>query len=173
MSYRFSSTAMALAAAGLFLLVSGSAEAEVARYEAPEAPRIADLKETPSLAPQIEAKELPAIAERLPATPRISVSGPNLSVGKHGGDIRMLVTRDKDVRLLIVYGYARLVGYDEKLDVEPDILEWLEVEDGRIFTMMLRDGHRWSDGAPFTTEDFRYYWEDVANNEELRPVGPS
>ncbi|MHA1522853.1 MAG: ABC transporter substrate-binding protein, partial [Alphaproteobacteria bacterium] len=28
------------------------------------------------------------------------------------------------------------------------------------------------DGAPFTTEDFRYYWEDVANNPTLTPSGP-
>jgi peptide/nickel transport system substrate-binding protein len=83
------------------------------------------------------------------------------------------VTRDKDVRLLIVYGYSRLVGYDETLEIVPDILEWLVVEDGRIFTLKLREGHRWSDGEPFTTEDFRYYWEDVANNTELFPVGPS
>ncbi len=173
MSFQFVPTAIALALAGLFVLAAGSAEAAIIRYEATEEPRVAALKETPYLVPQVEAKELPAVAERLPAKPRVSVSGPNLSIGKHGGDIRMLVTRDKDVRLLIVYGYSRLVGYDEKLGVEPDMLEWLEVEDGRIFTMKLREGHRWSDGAPFTTEDFRYHWEDVANNEELYPVGPN
>ena len=32
--------------------------------------------------------------------------------------------------------------------------------------------HRWSDGSPFTTEDFRYWWEDVANNTRLSPGGP-
>jgi peptide/nickel transport system substrate-binding protein len=36
----------------------------------------------------------------------------------------------------------------------------------------LRKGHKWSDGTPFTTEDFRYWWENVANNEELEPAGP-
>src|SRR5690606_1701877 len=40
-----------------------------------------------------------------------------------------------------------------------------------VFTLHLRPGHRWSDGHPFTTEDFRYWWEDVANNEALSPVG--
>ena len=28
-------------------------------------------------------------------------------------------------------------------------------------------------GQPFTTEDFRFFWEDVANNKELSPSGPS
>ena len=81
----------------------------------------------------------------------------------------MLVGRAKDTRLMVVYGYARLVGYDRQLDLEPDILESVDVEDGRIFTLHLRKGHRWSDGEPFTSEDFRYWWEDVANNEALEP----
>ena len=72
----------------------------------------------------------------------------------------------------MVFGYARLVGYDAELHLVPDILEDVEVEDGRVFTMRLRAGHRWSDGAPFTSEDFRYWWEDVASNEQLSPIGP-
>lgn len=171
MSFRSFSKGCALALAGL-LAVAGRAEADVVRYEAPPAPKVAALQETPSLQARVEAQQLPPIGERLPAVPLVSISGPDLSVGRHGGDIRSLITRDKDVRLLVVYGYARLVGYDEKLAIVPDILEWLEVEDGRIFTMKLREGHRWSDGHPFTAEDFRYFWEDVATNEELFPVGP-
>src|SRR3546814_14409537 len=78
----------------------------------------------------------------------------------------------KDTRQLYVYGYARLVGYDTKLDIVPDILARVEVEGDRVFTLHLRKGHRWSDGHPFTSEDFRYWWEDVANNPELSPSGP-
>jgi peptide/nickel transport system substrate-binding protein len=37
----------------------------------------------------------------------------------------------------------------------------------------LRKGHKWSDGHPFTSEDFRYYWEDMANNPELSKGGPN
>ena len=84
----------------------------------------------------------------------------------------MLVGGSRDTRLLVVYGYARLVGYDLEFNLVPDILKAVEVEDGRGFTMHLREGHRWSDGAPFTTEDFRYWWEDVATNEQLSPIGP-
>ena len=48
----------------------------------------------------------------------------------------------------------------------------VENEGDRVFTFTLREGHQWSDGEPFTTEDFRYYWEDIANNAELSPSGP-
>ena len=99
-------------------------------------------------------------------------AGSGKSVGKPGGELHMLVGRAKDTRLMVVYGYARLVGYDQQLELVPDILKDVEVEDGRIFTLHLRKGHRWSDGEPFTSEDFRYWWEDVANNEALSPTGP-
>ncbi len=105
-----------------------------------------------------------------PTEPRILTDIPEL--GERGGDLRMLVSRTRDTRLLYVYGFARLVGYNMDLELEPDILADFSVEEGRIFTFRLREGHLWSDGAPFTTEDLRFYWEDVANNAELSPVGP-
>jgi peptide/nickel transport system substrate-binding protein len=94
------------------------------------------------------------------------------AIGKPGGHLRTLVSGTRDTRLLVVYGYARLVGYDRDLELVPDILEAVEVEAGRVFTMRLREGHLWSDGAPFTSEDFRFWWEDVANNDQLSPTGP-
>ncbi|WGF86246.1 ABC transporter substrate-binding protein [Marinivivus vitaminiproducens] len=104
-----------------------------------------------------------------PAEPRvIEVAG---GPGKPGGEMVTLVSREKDTRLLTVYGYARLVGYSPDLTIQPDILRAVDVEDGRIFTFHIRQGHKWSDGSPFTAEDFRYWWEDVANNAELSPFG--
>ncbi len=93
-------------------------------------------------------------------------------IGLPGGRLRMLVSRTKDSRLLYVYGHARLVNYAPDLTMFADILQDYTVEDGRIFTFHLRPGHRWSDGEPFTTEDFRFWWEDIALNEELSPTGP-
>ncbi|WP_375455185.1 ABC transporter substrate-binding protein [uncultured Methylobacterium sp.] len=93
------------------------------------------------------------------------------TLGTRGGTVRTLVARARDVRYLSVYGYTRLVGYDADLNLKPDVLERIAVESGR-FTFTLRKGHRWSDGHPFTTEDFRYYWEDVAGDKDLSPGGP-
>jgi peptide/nickel transport system substrate-binding protein len=107
-----------------------------------------------------------------PDEPSVVEMDGSKSVGKPGGELDMLVGRAKDTRLMVVYGYARLVAYDEALELKPDILKDVEVEDGRIFTLRLRPGHRWSDGEPFTSEDFRYWWEDVANNPQLSPTGP-
>src|SRR3546814_13539238 len=91
MSFRFFSRGCALALAGL-LAVAGHAQADVVRYEAPSAPKVAALQETPSLQARVEAQQLPPVEERLPTVPLVSVSGPDLSLGRHGGDIRTLVT---------------------------------------------------------------------------------
>ena len=93
-------------------------------------------------------------------------------IGKPGGELVTLVGKPKDTRLIVVYGYARLVGYGRDFAIQPDILKSVEVDEGRTFTLRLREGHHWSDGEPFTSEDFRYWWEDVANNMALSPTGP-
>src|SRR5690606_9801355 len=69
------------------------------------------------------------------------------------------------------WGYARLVGWNEEFELVPDILESVEVENDQIFTLHLREGHKWSDGHPFTAEDFRFFYEDVALNTETNPAG--
>lgn len=134
--------------------------------------QIPDLQETPMLAAEVSAGKIPPIAQRIPEQPLIVTLKAPQEAGKHGGDLRSMISRARETRLLNVIGYTRLITYNEKYEYVPDLLEKFEIEDERVFTFYLRKGHRWSDGHPFTTEDFRYYWEDVANNRELNPSGP-
>ena len=127
--------------------------------------------EPPLLAERVAAGELAPMLERLPLEPYISTHDD--TDARYGGTMRLLFGKAKDIRQMVVYGYSRLVGYDLNLELKADILQDFTVEEGRIFTFHLREGHRWSDGQPFTTEAFRYYWEDMANNEHLSPFGPS
>ena len=129
----------------------------------------AELRETPMLAAQVAAGTLPPVAARVPLVP--DVVEDIESIGRPGGEMRMLMASPKDTRMMVVYGYARLVAYTPDLEIVPDMLERVDVEDGRIFTLHLRPGHKWSDGQPFTSEDFRYWFEDVAGNKELSPTG--
>jgi peptide/nickel transport system substrate-binding protein len=138
----------------IFLLSAGPARAQV--------------RETPDLAPLVAAGKLPPIAERIPRDPAVAELE---SIGRPGGELRMLMASPKDTRLMCVYGYARLVAYTPSLALVPDILENVEVEGERSFTLRLRHGHKWSDGQPFTAEDFRYWFNDLAENETLSPAG--
>lgn len=156
--------------------------------------------EPPYFAAQVSAGELPAVSERIPQQPAmVEFKGDQLSKttttaqantdpllvtevinnsrfntklsGQYGGTMRLLMGKSKDIRMMMVYGYARLIGYDSALNLKADLLERYEVHQQREFTFYLRAGHRWSDGEPFTTEAFRYYWEDIINNEDLYPFG--
>ncbi len=131
------------------------------------------VKESSFWAAEVASGQMEPAPLRVPETPLIvDLEAKGREFGKQGGTLRTMVTRSKDIRQMVVYGYARLVGYDQDYQLKPDILRDIEVEDGRIFTMHLRPGHRWSDGAPFTSSDFEYWWTHVAQNSELSPNGP-
>lgn len=156
MRFRIPATLIA-AALGIGLAASASAQG---------------LIESPLLEEAVKVGELPPIQERIPDEPLIvSFAGTDGAPGIHGGDINMLIPRERYLRHMVVYSYARLVGYNEEYELEPDLVRDLEVVEGRSFTFHLRRGHKWSDGAPFTADDFRYWWEDVVLNEELNPGG--
>ncbi|MDJ0777250.1 MAG: ABC transporter substrate-binding protein [Gammaproteobacteria bacterium] len=131
-----------------------------------------ELRETPSLQARVDAGSLPPISERVPEAYQQVVIEGDRQPGEHGGQLRLLMGKQKDIRQIVIYGYARLVGYNRDLELEADLLERIEVDRNRVFTLHLRKGHRWSDGHPFTSEDFRYYWEDIATNPELSRGGP-
>lgn len=129
-------------------------------------------QEVPYLEGRVQSGALPPVSERLPETPAVAVLEGARSAGRYGGDLRMLMGKPKDTRMIMVYGYARLLAYNDQFELVPDLLKGVDNDGDRRFTLHLRPGHKWSDGHPFTARDFRYYWEDVANNEDLSPFGP-
>ena len=132
------------------------------------------LQETPMFADQVKSGALPAVDKRVPQQPWVVTDfaggeGP----GQQGGQLNMLVASARDTRLMTIFSYTRLIIYDDKFKLKPDILESYEEKDGREFTFKLRAGHKWSDGQPFTTEDFRFFWEDIATNKDISSGGPN
>ena len=129
--------------------------------------------ETPMLAADVSAGKILPVQDRLPKNPFVvDLKKLGMENGRHGGALKVLMGRKKDTRQMVVYGYARLVGYDNKFNLKPDLAAEVNIQEGRIFTFHLRPGHRWSDGHPFTAEDFRYYWEDVATDKSVRNESP-
>lgn len=51
--------------------------------------------------------------------------------------------------------------------VEPNVAESYEVnDDSTVYTFHLRKGMKWSDGHPFTTEDIRFWYEDIFQDKD-------
>ncbi|HEY4162713.1 MAG TPA: ABC transporter substrate-binding protein [Dongiaceae bacterium] len=133
------------------------------------APAQADYISPPYFAKDEQDGKLPPVAQRLPEHPAVAEMD---KPGQQGGELHVLLSSARDTRYISSYSYARLICYDRNYKLVPDILESYEDKDDKVFTFHLRKGMKWSDGAPFSAEDFRFWWEDVANNHELSPSGP-
>ncbi len=152
------------------LVVLGALGAMAHGAFAADAPKMV---EPPFFEAAVKSGALPPVSERIPEHPLVvSYDGTDKEPGKYGGTLRMIGGSAKDTRMLVIYGYARLVGYTPDYDIVADLCESFDVEEGRIFTFHLRPGHKWSDGEPFTAEDFRFYWEDMANDPKVSRFGP-
>ena len=77
--------------------------------------------------------------------------------------------------MLTRLGYEPLVRWDRSGGkVVPGIAKSWEIRDkGRVYVFHLREGIKWSDGQPFTSEDFLFWYEDVASNKEIYPAFPT
>lgn len=131
--------------------------------------------ESPMTAALVKQGKLPPVEQRLPKNP--IVVKPFEEIGVYGGTLRRAWTGPGDR-----WGIAKIC-YDANnlMRWAPDsktILPWLIEKytiskDGRVFTFKLREGLKWSDGTPMTTDDVLFWYEDVIGNEELTPTFPS
>jgi peptide/nickel transport system substrate-binding protein len=132
-------------------------------------------KEAPQLAELVKAGKLPPVAERIGQDPL--VIKPVHEIGKYGGTWRRGFTGPAD----FANGYRCCSGTDHILfwdyagdTVVPNIARAWEVGDGgRTLTVHLRRGMKWSDGHPFTADDFIFWYEDMYQNKELIPTPSS
>ncbi len=131
--------------------------------------------ESPMLTALVEAGELPPVGERLPTNPR--VVEPFKEVGEYGDAMRMGFVGNNPGwgGLWYVTGWENLASWAPDFSgAVPNIAESWEVSDDvREYTFHLREGMKWSDGAPFTADDIMFYIEDILFNVELSPAGPS
>src|SRR5262245_43749363 len=128
-------------------------------------------KEAPPLAELVKAGKLPPVQERIGKAPL--VIKPLREVGKYGGTWRRGFTGPFDT------SNGHRVAQNDKLlywdytgtKIVPNIARAWEVSpDGKVMTLSLRRGMRWSDGQPFTADDFVFWFEDVYQDKELVPT---
>ena len=128
--------------------------------------------EAPQLAAQVAAGTLPPLEERIPASPLVVT--PEDGVGTYGGTWRSSMVGGSDfIWLMRSNSHETMLSWDRDWTgaLVPNVAESMEVSpDARVFTFRFREGMRWSDGAPFTVDDFIYYANDVAFNTDINEV---
>ncbi len=172
----------AMATAGTVLVACGAGGEPAADAPMEEAPAestdsgasdmpASQYNEAPRLAEMVANGELPPVDERVPVNPLV-LEGLD-GVGNYGGLWRAGFRGQADhfaVRQVIIRG---ILSINQELTVNPMIAEsWSVSDDATEYTFNLREGMKWSDGSPFTSADFVYWFEDEMKNETLTPVFP-
>jgi peptide/nickel transport system substrate-binding protein len=127
-------------------------------------------KEAPELATLVQQGKLPPVAERIGQDPL--VLQPAHGIGKYGGTLRKGALPGVDAAGNIhrfASGPATLLYFDYKwTKIVPNLArEFEQSADGKVLTIRLRRGMRWSDGQPFTADDIVFWYEDIYLNKQL------
>src|SRR6266540_3179080 len=135
----------------------------------------------PFLADRIKAGKLPPIEQRLPKQP--FVVGPGVLIqedymkwenGKPGGDLNVAATFPSGL-VYIGFGATILRSPSQTTQASlPNLVsEFTHSDDYTTFHFKIRDGLKWSDGQPVTTEDVRFAFEDIYGNPDVQKPFPT
>jgi peptide/nickel transport system substrate-binding protein len=120
----------------------------------------------------VDAGTLPPIAERLPVNPLVVT--PVDRPGQQGGVWNHALVGGGSLSMLVRYqAYEPLLRYTPDWSgVMLNVAEAFDPSpDSKVFTIRLRKGMKWSDGEPFTTDDIKFWYEDILLNKEVAFVG--
>ena len=130
-------------------------------------------KEAPMLADQVKAGKLPPVEKRLPEPSQLFVVKPLHEIGKYGGNWRRAFTGPAD------HENGNRINSSDKIltfdytgtKIIPSLArDWKVSDDGKTTTIYLRKGARWSDGQPFTANDFMFWYQDIYLNKNIVPT---
>ena len=127
--------------------------------------------------PYLDGMDLPPVEERIPVDPLVIAPGTYgmTEIGLYGGIFAIQAGDAPNAQgmtnvAIPFWGEAKM----ERPEALPLGFKSVEASNGnRSFTIKLRTGLRWSDGEPYTTEDYLFWWEDYAQNPELSATVPA
>jgi peptide/nickel transport system substrate-binding protein len=127
--------------------------------------------EAPELAELVAKGELPPVEERLPKD--LMVIQPVREIGTYGGIWRRGFTGPGDNEngnRIQASDRPVLVDHSGAVPRASLAKGWEMSEDGKTYTLHLREGLRWSDGEPFTADAFTFWFEDIYGNPDIVPT---
>ncbi|MBA2451532.1 MAG: ABC transporter substrate-binding protein [Chloroflexia bacterium] len=126
--------------------------------------------EAPQLAEMVAAGTLPPVEERIGSDPM--VIKPVHEIGQYGGIWRRAFTGPGDGENGNRLNSSDKILFWDYTGVNPIpslAKDWEVNEDGTETTIFLREGMHWSDGEPFTANDFMWWYDHIYQNELLVP----
>jgi len=108
------------------------------------------------------------LADRIPAEPLVVV--PYDAIGTYGGTLDALSNAtEAGTSDFLSIRHVNLTRFSDDLQtIVPNVAKsWEWNDDFTQLTFQLREGHKWSDGTPFTSADVKYWYDNLALNENL------
>ena len=142
--------------------------ATVAAYESATGNKITSFNEAPMLTALVNSGDLPPVEDRLPKD--VQVLRPRDEIGIYGGTFlgggsseELGETVESSSNSLGTYPANTRVIYPNTAKA------WSMSADNQVLTINLREGMKWSDGAPITSADFEFWVKDILLNPEITP----
>lgn len=132
------------------------------------------LGESPMLTDKVEAGELPPVEDRLPQD--VLVLEGLEGIGQYGGMWRTGYVSAAQWTQPVsgIFGPPALARSAPDGQIIPNLAKsWELSEDAMEYTLYLREGVKWSDGEPFTADDFIFWYEAEFGNEYIMPSPPA
>jgi len=130
--------------------------------------------ENPMFAEKVKKGELPPVEERLPKEPFVVTTYDE--IGTYGGTLRGIsISYESGTSEIMSWRHVNMVRFDDDCStIVPNVAkEWRWNDDFTEILFRLREGHRWSDGAPFTVDDVVFWMDDIILNNEIHKATPS
>ncbi|PCJ04352.1 MAG: peptide ABC transporter substrate-binding protein [Rhodobacteraceae bacterium] len=112
---------------------------------------------------------LPSLTDRLPSEPL--VLAPYDQIGSYGGILDALSNAtESGTSDFMSIRHVNLVRYSDDLTtIVPNVAKaWEWNDDFTQLTFFLREGHKWSDGAPFGAKDVKFWYDNLALDSNVR-----
>ena len=153
------------------------AQREACTTESPCWPAVVDtmpseFHEAPMLAEKVAAGDLPPVEERLPVDPL--VIQPAEDIGQYGGTLHRAFTGPGDAQNIERWNNDyRFFWNTGATEIVPRAFKSYSTnEDNTEWTFTLREGMKWSDGEPYTVDDYLWWYDHVLTNDVLVPTKP-
>jgi len=148
---------------GVLIALAGCQAQQTADPDLSHYPRGLEAREAPTLAKLVDEGKLPPLEMRLPENPLVARHDYDgyEGAGVYGGTWHHIHAAADLGIWKNVGGYTALIRWNRECNgLESGLAEsWEYNEDGTILTLRLRKGLKWSDGHPYTSEDFAFYYE--------------
>ena len=132
---------------------------------------ITKFHQSPMLDEAVKSGKLPPVEERLPKDP--IVVEPVEGIGEYGGTAVVFATGGWGEGGLLNPPGMPLIMDPEVQGIHANLAKgWEFKDDGKTLILHLREGMKWSDGYPYTADDFMFFYENVLKNKELTVTIP-